>query len=299
MEKSIAQIGDFFDERIKSSFLASKTNVEILQVRQFFGTSMILAAEYSVLMVEGWGAILYLLDPTRSPAKLLLAAAQRTLPPRMTLVAIQSALHHGIRIAGTFSLAEALESSNARELLATLYSFKALSLFLRDLHLDHHMDNLGAVQALGGIITAYAEQIFGGSNTDRIQELVIQIDDCCINANINRRSIWVPRELNTIADYMSKLGTGDAFSYTVQPWVRSYLDSAFGKHTIDRFASRNNVQVTPPRYNSLYFETEAEWLDAFSCHWAWTPQLTYENNWIHPPFKLLDQVLQHFQLCQA
>jgi hypothetical protein len=34
----------------------------------------------------------------------------------MTLVAIQSALHHGIRIAGTFSLEEAQESSNARKL---------------------------------------------------------------------------------------------------------------------------------------------------------------------------------------
>lgn len=65
---------------------------------------------------HGWGAILYLPDPTRSPDVILLAAAQRTLPPRMTLVAIQSALHHGIRIAGTFSLEEAQESSNARKL---------------------------------------------------------------------------------------------------------------------------------------------------------------------------------------
>ena len=198
-----------------------------------------------------------------------------------------------------FSPAEVLESFNARELLATCYSFQALRLFLCDLCVEHHMDNLGAVQALGGIIPAYAEQIFGGSNTDRIQDLIIQIDDCCIDANIDRRSIWVPRELNTIADYMSKLGTGDAFSYTVQPWVRAYLDSTFGQHTIDRFASRNNIQVSPPRYNSLYFETEAEWLDAFSCHWARTPQLSLENNWIHPPYKLLGQVLQHFQLCQA
>ena len=136
------------------------------------------------------------------------------------------------------------------------------------------MDNLGAVQALGCIIPAYAEQIFGGSYTDRIQNnLVIQIDDCCINANIDRRTIWVPRELNTIADYMSKLGTGDAFS--VQPWVRTNLDATFGPHTIDRFPSRNNVQVTSRRYNSLYFETKAEWLDAFSCLWAWNPQLVY------------------------
>ena len=58
---------------------------------------------------HGWGAILYLPDPTRVPDSILLAAAQRTLPPRMTLVAIRSALHHGIRLAGSFSLAEMLQ----------------------------------------------------------------------------------------------------------------------------------------------------------------------------------------------
>ena len=226
----------------------------------------------------GWGAILYLPDPSQVPDPLILAAARLSLPPRMTLRAIQTALHHGIRLGGMLSPAEAKESSNARELLATLYSFRALLPFLHNLQLDHHMDNLGAVQALGGIIPAYAEQIFGGSNTPRIQEIIIQIDDCCISANIDRRTIWVPRDQNIIADYMSKLGTGDVFSYTVQPWVRTLLDSSFGKHSIDRFASRNNVQVSPPRYDSLYFEAEAEWLDAFSCHWTWGPQHEWGNN---------------------
>ncbi len=97
-----------------------------------------------------------------------------------------------------------------------------------------------------GLFLLYAEQICGVSNTPRIQDLVIQIDDCCIQANIDWRSIWAPRELNTIADYMSKPGTGDIFSSTVQPWVRTCLDSKFGQHTIDRFASRNNIQVLPP-----------------------------------------------------
>ena len=68
------------------------------------------------------------------------------------------------------------------------------------------MDNLGAVQAFGGIIPTYAGQIFEGSKTPRIQEIVIQIDDCCITANINSQTIWAPRNLNIIADYMSKFG---------------------------------------------------------------------------------------------
>jgi hypothetical protein len=140
------------------------------------------------------------------------------------------------------------------------------------------MDNLGAVQALGDIIPTYAQQIFGGSKTPRIQEMVLQIDDCCIAANINRHTICVPRNLNIIADYMSKFGTltGNDSSFTVQPGVRSLLDGAFGTHTVDRFVSRNNVQVSPPRYNSLFLEPEAEWLDEFSCQWAWGPKRLQE-----------------------
>lgn len=248
---------------------------------------------------NGWGAILSLPDPASPPDPCLLQAARLALPPHMTLEAITTALQHGIRIHGLFSRSESTESSNARELLATLYSFRSLLPFLQDLHLNHHMDNLGAVQALGGLIPSYAERISGGSTTPRIQEIVIQIDDCCIDANIDRHTIWVPRDLNIIADYMSKLGSGDAYSFTVQPWVRTLLDDTFGAHSIDRFASHNNVQVVPPRYNSLYFEPNAEWLDAFSCHWTWSPQATLENNWIHPPYQLMGQALQHLAHCEA
>ena len=248
---------------------------------------------------NGWGAILYLPDPTSPPDPILLAAARQALPPRMSIEALCTALHHGIRIHGTFSELESTESSNARELLATLFSFKSLLPFLQNLHLDHRMDNLGAVQALGGLVPAYADKILGGSKTPRIQDLVIQIDDCCISANIDRHTLWVPRDLNIIADYMSKLGPGDVYSFTVQPWVRTRLDSTFGAHSIDRFASHNNIQVDPPRYNSLYFETNSEWLDAFSCHWTWGPHATRENNWIHPPYQLVGQVLQHLALCGA
>jgi hypothetical protein len=248
---------------------------------------------------RGWGAVLYLPDPTAAPDPILLNAARRALPPGMTLIAIKSALHNGIRICGVFSLEEAAESSNVRELLATSYSFRAFLPFLQGLSLDHYMDNLGAVQALGGLVPSDPDRIYGGSNTPRIQELVISIDDCCIEANVDRRTFWVPRTLNVIADYMSKLGTGDVFSFTVQPWVREMLDSSFGTHTIDRFASYNNVQVSPPRYNSKFFEQHAEWLNAFSCHWTWGPSQQRENNWIHPPYQLAGRALHHLQICQA
>ena len=78
----------------------------------------------------GWGAILYLPDPTAAPDPVLLNAARRALPSGMTLTAIQSALCHGIRVCGVLSPTEAAESSNVWELLATAYSFRAFLPFL-------------------------------------------------------------------------------------------------------------------------------------------------------------------------
>ena len=248
---------------------------------------------------HGWGAVLYLPDSALGPDPHLLEDARQALPPNMTIHAVQSALSQGIKVCGKFSIAEALDSSNARELLATFYSLRTLIIFLQDLRLDHHMDNLGAVQALGGIIPGQPHRIFGGSNTPRIQDLVIQIDDCCINANIDRHTSWVPRNLNTIADYMSKTGLGDEHSFMVQPWVQQLLQAQFGPHTIDRFASRNNVQVVPPRYNSRFFEPEAEWLNSFSCHWDRGPNQIRENNWIHPPYAIMGRTLRHLITCGA
>jgi hypothetical protein len=62
------------------------------------------------------------------------------------------------------------------------------------MRLDQRMDNMGAVKApsLGGIIPDKPDEIYGGSNNTRIQELAIAIDYICIEANIDRRTIWVP-----------------------------------------------------------------------------------------------------------
>ena len=70
----------------------------------------------------------------------------------------------------------------------------------------------------------------------------------------------------------------------LSPEVLTHLQTTIGLHTIDRFASRNNVQVFPPRHFSKFFEPEAEGIDAFSCHWKYNEQGELENNWLHPPY---------------
>ena len=132
----------------------------------------------------------------------------------------------------------------------------------------------------------------------------MDIGDICISKNTKLRTFWVPRELNDIADYMLKVGADcsaeDLFLFKVQLWVVELLKGMLGKHLIDQFASRNNVQVRPPRYISMFFEPKAEWLNAFSCYWKWAPRKEErENNWNHPPYAILHQTIRHLMHCKA
>jgi hypothetical protein len=118
-------------------------------------------------------------------------AAQLALPPGMTLQAISSAMHDGLRVCGQFSINEMSQCSNLRENLANLYTLKALASFVSNLRVDRRLDNSGAVQALGGIpsLSACPHRIFGGSSQARIQSLVVQTDNFCLLHNIDCHSI--------------------------------------------------------------------------------------------------------------
>ena len=85
---------------------------------------------------RGWGGVLYLPPGAVSTASPLLLAAQLALPQSMTLQAIRSALHDGLRVCGQFSPSEMSECSNVRELLANLYTLRALVHFVANLRLD-------------------------------------------------------------------------------------------------------------------------------------------------------------------
>ena len=165
--------------------------------------------------------------------------------------------------------------------------------------MDHRVDNSGVAMALGGLIPASPDNVYCGSRNPCIQALVIEINDLCIQANINRSNFWVPRSLNQIADYLNKVSTGDHYSYMLRTEVFAHLQTTFGPHAIDRFASRNNVQVYPPKYFSKFFEPEAEGIDAFSCHWKYNEQGELENNWLHPPYAMIGAAVRHLLACEA
>ena len=71
----------------------------------------------------------------------------------------------------------------------------------------------------------------------------------------------------------------------VNPYIFQGIDSIWGPHTIDRFATHYNRQL--PRFNSRFWNPNSEAVDAFTCDWSG------ENNWLCPPVYLIPRVLRH------
>ena len=86
----------------------------------------------------------------------------------------------------------------------------------------------------------------------------------CVNNHIRIEPEWVPRELNELADYCSRLGDHD--DWMLNPAVFSWLDAIWGSHTINRFANAANAQLD--QFNSRFWSPGSEAVDAFTCDWA-------------------------------
>ena len=108
---------------------------------------------------------------------------------------------------------------------------------------------------------------------------------------------WIPRSENEVEDYISRIV--DLDDWQINPNIFPMIDSLWGPHTVDRFASVANTQL--PRYNSKFWRIGLEAVDTFTVNWA------IEVNWWVPPLHLivgtinmLSPVLQRvLQLCQS
>ena len=127
-----------------------------------------------------------------------------------------------------FSPEERSESSThleVRGLLRCLHAFQAecagSTVFVQ---VDNH--NVGRIQQRGSAgtgLTSLAQDLFRG----------------CEQHSVSMHVRWVPRELNTLADGISKLV--DSNDWQLHPRFFGALDTLWGPHSVDAFAS----SVTP------------------------------------------------------
>jgi hypothetical protein len=208
----------------------------------------------------------------------------------------QAGLHrHAARfVRGDLTKFEQSCSSMVRELLGLLYMLRSMPRSgpgsLDDKIVKASLDNQGAVFALGGEVFGF-DGIYGGSPKVACQEVAEDILRECIQRRIRLVPLWVPREFNQIADFMSKIRDTSDWQLA-RRWVHA-LDSRFGEHEIDRFANNSNVVVRSGRFCSRWWCPGTMGVNALLMSWRGY------NNWCNPPFMLVGDVIEHLLFDQS
>ena len=101
--------------------------------------------------------------------------------------------------------------------------------------------------------------VHSGSKVTELQDLALRIFHVCVSSGISLEMKWIPRDLNSFADHLSRIIDFD--DYTINDDVFHILDVRWGPHTIDRFACSYNAKLS--RFNSRFYQPGAEAVDAF------------------------------------
>ena len=178
----------------------------------------------------------------------------------------------GEEAAGHWDKYMALQPSNVREMMAVLMGLETFRAELRN----------KTVQILSDNISTVANINFQGGPSEPLTQIARAIWNVAITNQIRIHARYLRGKDNTQADALSRLD--DTQSWMLNPHLFKFLDSTWGPHTIDRFADFRNKQI--PVYNSRYRDPQCVGVDALS-----QQDWDRHNNWVCPPFRLLDQVL--------
>ena len=189
------------------------------------------------------------------------------------------AVEHADKVVhGSWTVSEQSRSSTWRELVAVRRVLWEIAPLLVGYCVKWNTDNQNVVRIL-----------LAGSRKDDLQDQAVTIYSICAEHSVRLEPVWVPRDENVYADYVSKLAELDDWS--LNPQVFQWLDDIWGPHTVDRFANNVNAQLN--RFNSRFWSIGTEAVDAFTCDWS------VDNNWICPPPLLIPRILRHMQNCKA
>lgn len=185
---------------------------------------------------------------------------------------------HTLVCQGYWSESDRGKSSTWRELKAMHNMLLAVGEKLHGHNVQWYTDNQNVVRILAR-----------GSRKPDLQGLVEQVVHLNSTLNTLVKPLWVPREENQIADYLSKLSDGNDWS--IHPAIFQWIDSMWGPFTVDRFATSYNTKCV--RFNSRFWNPTCEGVDAYAIDWAG------ENNWVVPPPNQIIKAWKHFQICRT
>ena len=177
-----------------------------------------------------------------------------------------------------WSIEETARSSTWRELKAVCLALETFANHLSGSKVVWYSDNQNVVSIL-----------LNGSRKADLQLLALQAFHICLQFRISLDPKWIPRDLNSRADLISRLIDFD--DYELNDAIFQGLDELWGPHSVDRFACNYNAKL--PRFNSRFSQPGSEAVDAFCQGWR------FNNNWLCPPVCLIARVIKHLELCNA
>lgn len=206
------------------------------------------------------------------PSVLVFSDASNVAAGAYTVEVDEKIVHH------TWSESESLMSSTWRELKAIDLALNYFAASLSGKAVRWHTDNQNCVTI-----------VQKGSTKPHLQSLAFNIFSKCVEFAISLSIVWIPREDNTKADYLSNVIDFDDWQTSDEFF--KFIDGMWGPHTVDRFANAQNAKLQ--RFNSLFWYPNSEAVDAFSQSWH------FENNWLVPPINLVSRVIKHILHCRA
>lgn len=165
------------------------------------------------------------------------------------------------------------KSSNIRELLTVRLVLESFINQVSDKHVQVVSDNITTI--------AYLNHL--GGPCVELNNIAAGIWELALEHNILLSAKHIQGKLNYIPDKLSRLNP--IYEWQLNPGMFRLLDTLWGPHDIDRFATMANTQL--PVYNSRFLDPYTTGVDGLA-------QQDWEhlNNFVNPPFRLLDQVLQ-------
>jgi len=130
---------------------------------------------------------------------------------------------------GVWTEFESKESSTWLEVEAVNRLLPGFASVLGGRSVRWHVDNMNVVRILKK-----------GSMKPHLQDIVIQIIVFARANNIVLVPKWVPREMNTLADTLSRRGFSDCDDWQVSLETFCLFENMWGPFSVDRFASKQN-----------------------------------------------------------
>jgi hypothetical protein len=147
----------------------------------------------------------------------------------------------------------------------------------------------------GSSVTCYTDNqnaasiILKGRKVHELQSLALTIFEFCAKNDTQIHTVWMPREQNTQADYLSRILDIDDWAISTEFF--HFINEIWGPHSVDIFASSNNAKTK--LFNSLYWNPGYLGVSSFNSDWS------QDVNWFVPTVPLASRSINHFVKCKA